>query len=113
MIQPIRQLQIPNLINQDILEDVIFTEDINVIIQYEFDEVVMDMLCLEVSGKLPPTFRHITISNTPLDIIKSKLESRIVDSIENNTFKLIKNSITIDGLIVKIDCSLKVIPKYS
>lgn len=110
--QPVRQLQIPNILNKDITDDIQFTENTNVSFEYTFDQQLIELLYLEISGNLPATLRYIDMFKSPLNLIKSTLESRIIDSIENSSFILENNSITIDGLVVRIDCNLKIIPKY-
>jgi len=117
---PIRQLQIPNLINKDILEDIIFNDNMKILFEYEFDELSINILRLEIYDFLnnnpskysfPPTLKYIE-TKTPLNIIKDTLESKIIDAIENNTFRLLDNHITINEKnTVVIDCNIEKIKK--
>ena len=107
---PVRQLQIPNLLNIDITENMVFSENTNVQIEYEFDEDLMCILSKELHDS--NSIKYYNLKYSPLSRIRDTINSKIIDSIENNLFTIDSNYITINGTSVIINCNLKLFNKY-
>lgn len=107
-----RELIIPNLNKINLLKDHIITENMSVSIEYEYDDISWKWLLLELTGeqlKLP-----ITIKISPLDRINDTLKGKILDKIENNSFKLVDHTYTIfeEERKIYINCNLQINSKY-
>jgi len=104
-----RQLQIPNLTNKDILEDIVFSEKQKVSIIINCGELVLDILKMEIDNlylvnKIPIFPKGITIESTPLSRLIDMLDSKITDALENNNYKIDTDDIIFspnDDVIVK------------
>ena len=114
----IRQFEIPNLICHDITEDIIFSEEIKLEITYDFDTAAAILILFDELGirELTGTLKHVSHFST-LEMIKNTLEGKIIDAIENNTFKLIGNKVSayMDGLnnyTITVHCDLQLLKKY-
>jgi uncharacterized protein YjiK len=110
----VRQLQISELFNRDIVEDIIFNEEITVSFEYDFGYLGMKMLEIELLTGEEYTDKLFEVSDSPLRIIKRTLNGKIIDAIENNTFKFIDGTISFDfdNTLVVIDCRLQLQSKF-
>lgn len=112
-----RTIKIPNIIDVEIYEDFIFTEETEIIFENIFDDNSYKILLSELSGYdiLSNIRKSITVKDTPLTILINQMKTKIYDKLENNSFVIDENYIELndENYIVVFKCKIKKIKRFS